>query len=68
VWLFFKEKPRRGEPEQDLNRAEIGTGFEQVRREAVPQGMGMDVLVLQARAGIAILKRPRSICTCPAST
>ena len=37
-------------PEQDLDRAQIRTGFEQMRREAVPERMRMDVLVLQAGA------------------
>ena len=31
-------------PEQDLDRAEVGTGLEQVGGEAVSQGMHMDVL------------------------
>src|SRR5271154_6580531 len=35
-------------PEQDLDGAQVGTSFEQVRREAVPQGVRMDMLVLQA--------------------
>ena len=37
-------------PEQDLDGAEIGSCFEQMRRKAVPQGMRMDMLVLQASA------------------
>src|SRR4029453_9999442 len=31
-------------PEQDLDRAGVGTGLEQVGREAVPQSMHMNVL------------------------
>jgi hypothetical protein len=36
--------------EQYLDRAEISTGLEQVCREAVPQGMGMNVFVFQLGA------------------
>ena len=41
--------------EQDLDGAQIGSGFEQVRREAVPQGMRMDVPVLKASANRGLL-------------
>lgn len=34
--------------QQHLDRAQIGTGFKQMRCEAMPQRMRMDVLVLQA--------------------
>ena len=44
-------------PEQHLDRAQVGAGFEQMRREAVPQGMGMDVLVLEAGAESGLLTR-----------
>jgi hypothetical protein len=37
--------------EQDLDGAEIGPHFEQVRCEAVAQGMRMDVLMLKAGRG-----------------
>jgi hypothetical protein len=42
-------------PEQDLNRTQIGSCFEQVRREAMPQGVRMDVLALQASANSGLL-------------
>ena len=42
-------------PEQDLDGAQIGAGFEQVRREAVAQGVRMDVLVLEACAERGLL-------------
>ena len=42
--------------EQNLDRAQIGTGFEQVRCKAEPQGMRMDVLVLEpgANSGLPV--------------
>jgi hypothetical protein len=33
-------------PEQHLNGAQVGTGFEQMRGKAVAQSVGMDALVL----------------------
>ena len=43
--------------EQDLNGAEVGTRFEQVRREAVPMRMRMDVLMLEAGANSGLPTR-----------
>jgi hypothetical protein len=37
-------------PEQDLNRTQVSSGFEQVRRKAVSQGMRMNLLVLETGA------------------
>ncbi len=37
-------------PKQNLDRAQISSGFQQMRREAVTQGVRMDVLMLQASA------------------
>ena len=37
-------------PEQDLDRAKIGAGFEKMSRQAVPQGVRIDVLVLERGA------------------
>ena len=37
-------------PEQHLNGAQVGTGFEQMCGKAVAQRMGMDVLVFKAGA------------------
>ena len=34
--------------EQDLNGAQVGSGFEQVGRKAMSQGVGMDLPVMQA--------------------
>ena len=37
-------------PEQHLDGAQVGAGFEQMRGKAVAQRVGMDVLVLKASA------------------
>src|ERR1700730_5256970 len=37
-------------PQQHLNGAQVGAGFEQMRGKAVAQSMGMDVLVLKTGA------------------
>jgi len=42
-------------PEQDLNRTQVGAGFEQVRREAMAQGMRMDVLMFKPSAKRGLL-------------
>src|SRR5450755_2419209 len=44
-------------PEQDLDRAQISTGFEQMRRKAVAQGVRMDMLMLQTSAERGLLAR-----------
>ena len=37
-------------PEQDLDGAQVGSGFEQVRREAMAQRVRMNMLVLETSA------------------
>ncbi len=37
-------------PQQHLNGAQVGTGFEQMSSKTVAQGMGMDALMLKAGA------------------
>jgi len=37
-------------PQQHLDGAQVGPGFEQMRGKAMTQGVGMDVLVLKASA------------------
>src|ERR1700687_194862 len=44
-------------PKQDLDRAQISSGFEQVSREAMAQGVRMDVLMLEAGAERGLLAR-----------
>ena len=43
--------------EQNLDRAEVRAGFEQMRRETVPQGVRMDVLMLQTGANSGLPAR-----------
>ena len=42
-------------PEQHLNGAQVGTGFEQMRGKAVAQSMGMDVLAFKPSALCGVL-------------
>ena len=42
-------------PEQHLNGAQVGTGFEQMRGKAVAQGVGMNVLVFKPSALCGVL-------------
>ena len=42
-------------PEQDLDGAEVSSGFQQMRRETVAQGMRMDALVLKPSAERGLL-------------
>ena len=42
-------------PQQDLDGAEVSSGFEQMRRKAVPQGVRMNLLVLQTSANSGLL-------------
>ena len=42
-------------PEQHLNGAQVGTGFEQMRGKAVAQRVGMNVLVFKPSALCGVL-------------
>lgn len=42
-------------PEQDLDRTEVSPGFQQMRREAVPQRVRMDAPVFETGAGRSLL-------------
>ena len=44
-------------PEQDLDRAQISTGFEQMRRKAVAQGVWMNLLVFKPSANSGLPAR-----------
>jgi hypothetical protein len=43
-------------PQQHLDGAQVGTGFEQMSGKAVAQSMGMDAFVLKAGAFASLLK------------
>jgi hypothetical protein len=49
-------------PEQNLDRAKISSSLEKMRRKAVPQGMRMDVFVLETGANsILPTRRPEHL-------